>query len=338
MNITVGSAPNGSIIERFSSYKHSLWYRRLRSRSPSQMLASAGNLALSTELIDTNYIFKADFEDGTLETFTSASANGSLSNTSTVTNSGNGALMMNGYFNTSATTQCEFFQCAAFSSILCNEGKCWTRGEWLYLVFRGSIFNSWVFTLRLFLLVYDSQLRLVYRSSNGYTTTHYVYTTANEFVNIEYDNIDWTNKTFDIIIDGVTIATGAQFYYNLNTGINGIHSYQYSTSYVHYLDDVEVQGGNALSITQNPTSATVAGGNNVVMNFTVDATGLYAGSYFLELALTSNDTALDGMKIPVIVNVTGDGVWASNYSSCLNISGYSGAVTRDTLEVMEFRL
>ena len=69
------------------------------------------------------------------------------------------------------------------------------------------------------------------------------------------------------------------------------------------------------------------------MNFTVDATGLYAGSYFLELALTSNDTALDGMKIPVIVNVTGDGVWASNYSSCLNISGYSGAVTRDTLKL-----
>ena len=62
-----------------------------------------------------------------------------------------------------------------------------------------------------------------------------------------------------------------------------------------------------MSITQNPTSATVAGGNNVVMNFTVDATGLYAGSYFLELALTSNDTALDGMKIPVIVNVTGMG-------------------------------
>ena len=131
----------------------------------------------------------------------------------------------------------------------------------------------------------------------------------------------------------MTIATGAQFYYNLNTGINGIHSYQYSTSYVHYLDDVEVQGGNALSIAQNPTSATVAGGNNVVMNFTVDATGLYAGSYFLELALTSNDTALDGMKIPVIVNVTGDGVWASNYSSCLNITGYSGAVTRDTLKL-----
>ena len=81
-------------------------------------------------------------------------------------------------------------------------------------------------------------LRLVYRSSNGYTTTHYEYTTANEFVNIEYDNIDWTNKTFDIIIDGVTIATGAQFYYNLNSGVNGIHGYQYSTSYVHYLDDV----------------------------------------------------------------------------------------------------
>ena len=73
--------------------------------------------------------------------------------------------------------------------------------------------------------------------------------------------------------------------------------------------------------------------NNVVMNFTVDASGLYAGSYFLELALTSNDTALDGMKIPVIVNVTGNGVWESNYSSCLNISGYSGAITHDTLKL-----
>ena len=331
MNITVGSAPNGSISN------DSLVINIPCGTTASQSLtfsnaASAGNLALSTELIDTNYIFKADFEDGTLETFTSASANGSLSNTSTVTNSGNGALMMNGYFNTSATTSASFSNAQPSRASYATKVNAGQGGSG-YTWFSGDQYSTLGYSPFGYSYWYTTSLRLVYRSSNGNTTTHYVYTTANEFVNIEYDNIDWTNKTFDIIIDGVTIATDAQFYYNLNTGINGIHSYQYSTSYVHYLDDVEVQGGNALSIAQNPTSATVAGGNNVVMNFTVDATGLYAGSYFLELALTSNDTALDGMKIPVIVNVTGDGVWASNYSSCLNITGYSGAVTRDTLKL-----
>ena len=331
MNITVGNAPNGSLSN--DSVVVNIPCGTTASQSLTIANAtSAGNLTLSTELIDTNYIFKADFEDGSLETFTSSSSSVTLSNTSNVTNTGNGALMMSGYYNNSQTVNASFPNAqpsrASYATKV-NSGQGGSGYTW----FSGDQNASISYSPFGYSYWYTSSLRLVYRSSNGYTTTHYEYTTANEFVNIEYDNIDWTSKTFDIIIDGVTIATGAQFYYNLNSGVNGIHGYQYSNSYVHYLDDIEVQGGNAVSITQNPTSATVAGGNNVVMNFTVDATGLYAGSYFLELALTSNDTALDGMKIPVIVNVTGNGVWESNYSSCLNISGYSGAITHDTLKL-----
>ena len=331
MNITVANAPNGAISN------DSLVIDIPCGTTASQSLTlsnatSAGNLTLSTELIDTNYIFKADFEDGTLETFSSTSTLVTLTNTSTVTNTGSGALMMSGYYNNSQTVNATFPNAqpsrASYATKV-NSGQGGSGYTW----FSGDQNASLGYSPFGYSYWYTNGLRLVYRSSNGYTTTHYEYTTSNEFVNIEYDNIDWTTKTFDIIIDGVTIATGAQFYYNLNSGVNGIHGYQYSSSYVHYLDDIEVQGGNAVNVAQNPTSATVAGGNNVVMNFTVDATGLFVGSYFLELALTSNDTVLNGMKIPVIVNVTGEGVWASNYSSCLSISGYSGAITNDTLKL-----
>ena len=331
MNITVGNAPGGSLSN--DSLVINIPCGTTASQSLTISNASgAGNLTLNTELIDTNYIFKADFEDGTLETFSTTSANATLSNTSTTAHTGSRSLQMNGYYNTAATVNASFPNAqpsrASYATKV-NSGQGGSGYTW----FSGDQNPSLGYSPFGYTYWYTTSLRLVYRNASGYTTTYYEYTTANEFVNVAYENIDWTSKTFDIVIDGVTIATGAQFYYNLNTGVNGIHGYQYSTSYVHYLDDVEVQGGNALSITQNPSSATVAGGNNVVMNFTVDATGLYSGTYFLELALTSNDTSLDGMKIPVIVNITGEGVWASNYSSCFHISGYSGAVSNDTLKL-----
>ena len=150
--------------------------------------------------------------------------------------------MMSGYYNNSQTVNASFPNAqpsrASYATKV-NSGQGGSGYTW----FSGDQNASISYSPFGYSYWYTSSLRLVYRSSNGYTTTHYEYTTANEFVNIEYDNIDWTSKTFDIIIDGVTIATGAQFYYNLNSGVNGIHGYQYSNSYVHYLDDIEVQGG-----------------------------------------------------------------------------------------------
>jgi hypothetical protein len=277
-------------------------------------------------------VFKADFEDGTLETFSSTSTSVTLSNTSLTANSGSRSLEMNGYYNSNQTVNAGFTttqpsRVSYATKVNPNQGGSgytwWSCSTGNTIGYSPFGYSYW----------YTTGLRIVYRTNQGYTNTYYHYTTANEWVNVEYDNIDWTNGTFDLVIDGSVVAANAQFYYTSATDVNGIHGYQYSTSYVHYLDDVEVQGGTALDVTYSPANATIAGGNNVVFNFTVDASNLYAGSYYLELALTSNDTSIDGVNIPVIVNVTGDGVWETNYNSCKSIAGYTGAVNYDTLQI-----
>lgn len=331
MTITVGAAPNGS----YSNDSIILNVPCGTTASGTWTLSNAsgaGNLIVATELIDTNYIFKADFEDGTLETFTTTSTNATLSNTSSTAHTGSRSLAMNGYYNSAQTVNAGWTTSQPTRISYATKVNA-SQGSSGYTWISGSTGNTIGYSPFGYTYWYTTSLRIIYRTNTGYTTTYYHYTTANEWVNVEYDNIDWTNGTFDLVVDGTVVATNAQFYYTSATNTNGIHGYQYSTAYVHYLDDVEVQGGTALDVTYSPANATISGGNNVVFNFTVDASNLYAGSYYLELALTSNDTSINGLTIPVIVNVTGDGVWETNYSTCTSISGYTGAVNYDTLKI-----
>ena len=85
MTVTVGAAPNAS----YSNDSIILNIPCGTTASGSWTLsnaASSGNLTVASELIDTNYVFKADFEDGTLETFSSTSTSVTLSNTSSTAN------------------------------------------------------------------------------------------------------------------------------------------------------------------------------------------------------------------------------------------------------------
>jgi len=331
MTINVGSAPNGS----YSNDSIILNVPCGTTASGTWTLSNAsgaGNLSIATVLIDTNYIFKADFEDGTLETFTTTSTNATLSNTSSTAHTGSRSLEMNGYYNSAQTVNAGWTTSQPSRISYATKVNA-SQGSSGYTWISGSTGNTIGYSPFGYTYWYTTSLRIIYRTNTGYTTTYYHYTTANEWVNVEYDNIDWTNGTFDLVVDGTVVATNAQFYYTSATNTNGIHGYQYSTAYVHYLDDVEVQGGTALDVTYSPANATISGGNNVVFNFTVDASNLYASQYYLELALISNDTSIDGLTIPVIVKVTGEGVWESNYSSCTSITGYTGAVNHDTLQI-----
>jgi len=107
MTITVGAAPNAS----YSNDSIILNIPCGTTASGSWTLsnaAAAGNLTVASELFDTNYVFKADFEDGTLETFSSTSTSVTLSNTSSTANSGSRSLEMNGYYNSNQTVNAGF--------------------------------------------------------------------------------------------------------------------------------------------------------------------------------------------------------------------------------------
>ena len=112
---------------------------------------------------------------------------------------------MNGYYNTAATVNASFPNAqpsrASYATKV-NSGQGGSGYTW----FSGDQNPSLGYSPFGYTYWYTSSLRLVYRNASGYTTTYYEYTTANEFVNVAYENIDWTSKTFDIVIDGVTIG------------------------------------------------------------------------------------------------------------------------------------
>jgi len=72
------------------------------------------------------------------------------------------------------------------------------------------------------------------------SSTNYDYAaTANTWYFIELKNIDWTNKTFDIYIDGALQTTGFPFRDNTQNSIDEIHLYNFSNG-TGYWDRIQV--------------------------------------------------------------------------------------------------
>ena len=334
VNITIGSAPNGT----YSSDTISISVPCGTTASQSWTVSNAsgaGNLSLSTNLIDTNYAYNATFEDGSLEGFTlNSSSTGAIANSTSEAYTGSHSMNVTGYINTSymPTTSFTGTQAASASYATKSGNSSLYSG---YFWFESSIYSGLNGSPFGYTYWGGSSLRVYYRASNGYTYNyiHSPASSANGWVHVSYENIDWTNKTFDIVLDGTTVVTGASFYYSAANDVSDFSGYTYTSSANFYVDDIQVAGGNAVDLTYTPTSATIAGGNNVAMSFTADATNLYNGTYYLELELISNDTALDGLRIPIILEVTGSGVWNMVNSNCTSLSSYSGTLIADTLEI-----
>lgn len=294
--------------------------------------AGSGNLTLSTDLVDTNYVFNANFEDGSLETFTALSSSGTVSNSSTYAYTGSKSLSLNGYFS-SATPFTASFNSSQPTSVSYASKMSASTSTSGYTWFGSSVYPSLGYSPFGYTYWSYGSKRIVYRTATGSTTTYYHYPTNLDWAHLEYANIDWSNKTFDIIINGSTVVTGASFYYSSATDVKAFSGYQFNSGANYFLDDIKVKGGAAIDITYSPAIATVAPGNNVVLTFTVDATNLLNGTYYLSLNLTSNDTTLNGTTIPVIVEVTGSGQWTTASTSCESYSSYTGTIISDTLDI-----
>ena len=262
----------------------------IRDRSNA---AGSGNLTLSTDLVDTNYVFNANFEDGSLETFTALNSSGTVSNSSTYAYTGSKSLSLNGYFS-SATPFTASFNSSQPTSVSYASKMSASTSTSGYTWFGSSVYPSLGYSPFGYTYWSYGSMRIVYRTSTGYTTTYYHYPSNLDWAHLEYTNIDWSNKTFDIIINGSTVVTGASFYYSSATDVKAFSGYQFNSGANYFLDDIKVKGGAAIDITYSPSIATVAPGNNVVLTFTVDATNLLNGTYYLSLNLTSNDTTLNG--------------------------------------------
>ena len=226
VNITIGSAPNGT----YSSDTISISVPCGTTASQSWTVSNAsgaGNLSLSTNLIDTNYAYNATFEDGSLEGFTlNSSSTGAIANSTTEAYTGSHSMNVTGYINTSymPTTSFTGTQAASASYATKSGNSSLYSG---YFWFESSIYSGLNGSPFGYTYWGGSSLRVYYRASNGYTYNyiHSPASSANGWVHVSYENIDWTNKTFDIVLDGTTVVTGASFYYSAANDVSDFSGY-----------------------------------------------------------------------------------------------------------------
>ena len=158
------------------------------------------------------------------------------------------------------------------------------------------------------------QIGIRRKTTSGYAGFDYVTKTAGSWVHIEYKDIDWDAETYDLYIDGSFHST----YSFLNpTNVAGSDYVSYLrlvndySSDVALIDDIQIGDGPASSnLTLSPTSTTILSGNSATMSLSYDASGMSAGTYYSFIAVSANDTTIDGDTIAVEVTVTGDYTFA----------------------------
>ncbi len=176
-----------------------------------------------------------------------------------------------------------------------------------------------------------NDIRLYYKDVNNYNTYYLHPRVQGTWYNIELKNIDWTTQSYDIYIDGVAVVTGARFLDNTITGINEVDVHHSSFADVD-IDDFRMDANDLLSlITYNPKSGTLSNGNSNVIFINASAANLNAGVYWLQFVISSNDTALDGLIVPLRLEVTGTAI-LSQSANCINFgTTFTGFQSQDSV-------
>lgn len=180
---------------------------------------------------------------------------------------------------------------------------------------------------------WDGRLGLRVRTTSGVASWEYLSNTLGSWAHIEYKNIDWTNQTYDLYIDG-TYHNSYKFLntFSYATHVNMVNYYFADVSFV---DDIQVGNGpSSAYLTISPTSTTVLSGNTSTMSLTFDASGLAAGVYSANLLVTSNDTSIHNDTIPVLVTIDG-GYEFNTFSDTLDFGNVAtGKLYTDSMMVL----
>ena len=166
-------------------------------------------------------------------------------------------------------------------------------------------------TAMVYTYFYYGALRIYHKDNNGYYTNYNTNSVSGQWINVEYKNIDWSNKSFDIYVNNSLIVTGAKFLNNNLTGIGEVDAsnYYYGNFDIDYVVIGDESVADAISFL--PKAGTIGAGSSNVVSVSVNASGLYAGIYNLDFIIQSNDIALNNSKLPVVFSVVGDAILTS---------------------------
>ncbi|PCJ79766.1 MAG: hypothetical protein COA57_15385, partial [Flavobacteriales bacterium] len=158
-------------------------------------------------------------------------------------------------------------------------------------------------------------------------TTYYGTYSANQWYQIELQNIDWTAKTYDLYLDGVLLVASLSFRDVSLTSVNEVHLYKWTSTSTAYFDDITI--GNPPNVSWISTSLandTVVAGDSSVVDVTFNAAGLMTGTYPGEIQIASNDSANSPIVVPCTLTVTGQPVITLS-DTCLDLGSVMVGLT-----------
>lgn len=154
------------------------------------------------------------------------------------------------------------------------------------------------------------------------------------WMKLEFKNINFNTKTFDLHADGSLIQSGMGFNNSSLTNLSQIALFQNDISTVGYYDDVQI-GGNVSPqwISMAVTDTLVPANDSVLIDVDFNASGLLAGAYTSDLEIISNDSTNSPIIVPVVFTVTGQPIISLTPSVFTFDSTQVGALITDTLYI-----
>lgn len=303
------------------------------SNSTSFTVADSGSGALSYGLtlsqLGVTPVFDEGFESGTIGQFTNLNTY-DYTTTISSNNAPQGSYYLNitgsGYSNSGVTGSFNPSTPESFSFRVRDNYYGYHHGG--VHIGSGTTYSNFDF---MFYSEFNyNDLNLYYTDQYGYQIHYSLPRTQGTWYYIEVKNIDYLQHTFDIYADGNLLVTSAHFIDN-QSSIDEILFY--SSQY----GDVDVDDfhfgpkGLLNNITYNPKSGSLTNGSSNVIFINADATGLVAGTYWFQFNVSSNDTVLDGMTIPLRMEVVGTANLNQSVT-CLNFNTvYTGINAQDSV-------
>jgi subtilisin family serine protease len=127
---------------------------------------------------------------------------------------------------------------------------------------------------------------------------------ANQWYQIEFKEINWTEKHFDYYVDGKLIKAAIPF---RNAGLvndmDKVFVYNFAANAQGWWDDITIGDPGTLWLDANPLAGTVAANSQVEIEVFFDAAGLIGDDYRANLVISSNDPVTPKVTVPVLLEV-----------------------------------
>tara|TARA_R110002096_G_scaffold86626_1_gene199105 strand:+ start:18337 stop:24243 length:5907 start_codon:yes stop_codon:yes gene_type:complete len=164
--------------------------------------------------------------------------------------------------------------------------------------------------------------------------TYYYTINNNQWNHVNLKNIDWTNHTFDLYLNGSLSQTGLSFADINIPSVNEIHLWNGSSATCSF-DQIKIRVDEPAPVTMTPSSGVLSSSNTNTISLSTSTANMIAGRYIYDLELRTNGASSDSLfTIPWVIDVNGLAI-ANLDKTCFNFSNpYQGLSYQDSVRII----